>query len=101
MERDPTTEQLQMVSMFTNVLNEQMQRMRDELTTTASRLNLTLTRQSADLITLRDDLTRRIDDLAQSPSSSNNQPTTPRPTGTNLNSALGSHLLLPNMELGE
>jgi hypothetical protein len=60
MEQQPTTEQLQMMSMFKTVLNEQLQSIRDELTTTASRLNLTLTKQSADLIALRDDLTRNL-----------------------------------------
>ena len=39
-----TPEQLLMLSMMTNILNEQLQPIRDEITTTASRLNLAFRR---------------------------------------------------------
>ena len=87
--------------MFTTVLNDKLQSIRDEITTNASRLNLALNKQSADLITITNTLTERIDDLAQLSSSSRNPRTgvsstttpsnTPIATGTNLLSALGSH----------
>ena len=56
-----------MISMFTTVLNDkQLQSIRDEITTNASRLNLQLQKQAADLIAITDTITEeRIDDLAQ------------------------------------
>ena len=96
-----TPEQLLMVSMMQNILKEELQTMRDELTNTNSRMTLALTRQSADLIAVTTTLTERIDDLAQLSGSSHNTrqgvssmttPTnTPITTGTNFLSALGSN----------
>ena len=92
-------EQLLMVSMMQNVLKEELQTVRDEITNTNSRITLALTKQSADLIAVTTTLTERIDDLAQSSSSSHKSgggvssmatpSNTQIPTGTNLLSALG------------
>ena len=100
MEQQMTPEQLQMVSMLQNILKEELQTIRDEITNTNSRINLALTKQSADLMAVATTLTERIDDLAQSSSSSNNTSSgvssmatpsnTPMATGTNLLSALAS-----------
>jgi hypothetical protein len=89
-----------MISMLKDVLKVELQTVRDEITTTNSRITLALTKQSADLMAATTTLTERIDDLAQLPSSSHttipgvssmatpsNAPIT---TGTNLLSALGS-----------
>ena len=94
-----TPEQLLMVSMMQNILKEELQTVRDEITSTNSRMTLALTKQSADLIAATTTLTERMDDLAQSSSSSHKSggvssmatpSNAPITTGTNLLSALGS-----------
>jgi hypothetical protein len=86
---EPTPEDLRLIAIIKSVLNEQLQPIRDEMTTTASRLHLTQEKLSEKLNHLTERVANTFAHVPGSSASLTTPTTTPAPTGTNLSSAMG------------
>ena len=86
---EPTPEDLRLIAIIKSVLNEQLQPIRDEMTTTASRLHLTQEKLSDKLNHLTERVANTFAHVPGSSASLRTPTTNPALNGTNLLSALG------------